>query len=79
MNRLQRRATKRSRRRPDDQLIIAPSKSILVQVVAALAAGDPTISGATIIMPDGEVSCIPADILRRGGKARSFLPAIAIG
>jgi hypothetical protein len=69
MNRQQRRAAERARRRTDDDQIIAPSKAILVQVVAELAAEDPTISGATIIMPGGGVSFITADIRRWGGRA----------
>jgi hypothetical protein len=46
MNRWQRqRAAVRARRRTDNDAVVAPSKSILVQVVVALAGGDPTIFG----------------------------------
>jgi hypothetical protein len=69
MNRQQRRAAERARRRTDDDLIIAPSKAILVQLLTAMAAEDPTISGATIINPDGEIIYLDAAALRRGGNA----------
>jgi hypothetical protein len=69
VNRQRRRTAERASRRIDAELTIAPSKAILVQVVAELAAEDPTVSGVTIIMPDGEVSFITADILRRPGRA----------
>jgi hypothetical protein len=69
MNRKQRRAAQRARRRVVDDLSLALSKPTLVQVVAELAAADPTISGATIIMPDGEMVFLDAAALRGGGRA----------
>jgi hypothetical protein len=49
MNHQQRRAAEHARRRADYH-VVTTSKAILVQIIANLAAEDPTISGATTII-----------------------------
>jgi hypothetical protein len=70
MNRRQRRAAEAARRRiPDDSLIVALNRADLLRIVAAMVEADETVSGATIITADGEVSYVDATMLRRGGQA----------
>jgi hypothetical protein len=50
-------------------LAVATSRAGLLRLVAALADADPTVSGATVIMPDGEFTYVDAAMLRSGGTA----------
>jgi phage-related protein len=70
MNRHRRRAEKSQRRREAaDDLVIAPNRSMLLGVVAALAETHDSLSGITVIMPNGQIDYIDAAMLRRGGRA----------
>ena len=40
-----------------------------VRILLALAEVDPTVSGATLILPDGRTEFADAEALRRGGRA----------
>ena len=40
-----------------------------VHILDQLAAADPTLTGATLITPDGRVRYLDAAMLRRGGRA----------
>jgi hypothetical protein len=44
-------------------------RRLAITMVADIAAGDRTVTGATLISPDGELEYISAETLRRGGKA----------
>lgn len=44
-------------------------RRLALTTLAALAEADETISGMTLISPDGAVEYIPAPILRSGGRA----------
>lgn len=44
-------------------------RGLTAAIVAALAADDPTVSGATLMLPDGSIQFLDADALRRGGNA----------
>jgi hypothetical protein len=61
-NRRQRRRAKALQRR-------SLARADLIRLAAALAEIDSTVSGATIIMPSGEIEHLPADRLRSGGQA----------
>ncbi len=47
----------------------AQRRAEAIRILLALAEVDPTISGATLIQPDGTVMHIDAATLRRGGRA----------
>ena len=69
-NRRRRRAEKSQRRRDAaDDLVIVPDRSMLLGVVAAMAEADGSVSGVTVIMPNGQIDYIDAAMLRRGGRA----------
>jgi hypothetical protein len=40
-----------------------------IRILLALAEVDPTISGATLILPDGSMTYLAAAQMRRGGQA----------
>jgi hypothetical protein len=44
-------------------------RGLALRTVAVLVEQDPTVSGFTIITPDGTVEYLDADMLRRGGRA----------
>jgi len=69
VNRKARRAAEALRRRLGEPDAAAPDRASLVRMVAEWADRDPSVTGATLIMPDGEVSYIDAGLLRRGGTA----------
>ena len=66
MNRQQRRAAaaKQRQERYHGEMVM-----LALQVLESLAAQDETVSGATLILPDGEVQFIDAACLKRGGRA----------
>ncbi len=58
--------------RPDDTTTTTDAtltRADAIRILLALAEVDPTISGATLILPDGSVANIDAATLRRGGRA----------
>lgn len=69
MNRKQRRRIDALSRhaRPDDVAVVGFDRATLI--ATALAEMDPTVSGATIIMPSGECEFVSGELLRRGGTA----------
>jgi hypothetical protein len=71
MNRAQRRTARSGQRRRanDGDLIVAFDWADLLRIVAAMVEADETVSGATVITADGEVSHVDAALLRRGGSA----------
>jgi hypothetical protein len=71
MNRAQRRATRSGQRRRanDGDVIVAFDRADLLRFVAAMVEADETVSGATVITADGDVSRVDAAMLRRGGSA----------
>lgn len=71
MNRHQRRRLDALNRHahPDDFAVLGFDRATLIATAAALAEMDPTVSGATIIMPSGECEFVSGDLLRRGGSA----------
>jgi hypothetical protein len=40
-----------------------------LRILLALAEVDPTVSGATLILPDGQTIYLDAALLRQGGRA----------
>lgn len=44
-------------------------RAAAIRVLLALAEVDPTVSGATLILPDGSVTYLNAATLLRGGRA----------
>ena len=46
-----------------------PDRASLLRIAAAMLDGDDARSGATLIMPDGMVTFIDAQTLKRGGSA----------
>ena len=44
-------------------------RALAIRMLLALAEVDPTISGATLVLPDGSVTYLDAAQLRRGGTA----------
>jgi hypothetical protein len=44
-------------------------RAMAIRILLALAEVDPTISGATLILPDGSTAYLDATQLRRGGAA----------
>jgi hypothetical protein len=44
-------------------------RTVAIQMLLALAKVDPTICGATLILPDGSMTCLDAAQMRRGGTA----------
>jgi hypothetical protein len=44
-------------------------RAAAIRILLALAEVDPTISGATLILPDGSTAYLDATQLRRGGAA----------
>jgi hypothetical protein len=71
VNRHKRRRIEAIRRHlaASDDLAVATSRAGLIRLVAALAEADPTVPGATVITPKGDVSYIDGAMLRGGGKA----------
>lgn len=70
MNRQQRRAAKFSRWQASDRETIPTlDRAELLRLAAAIvdAAADGSVSGITVITPDGELSYIDGSTLRRGG------------
>ena len=45
------------------------ARAAAIRVLLALADADPTLSGATLILPDGSVTYLNAATLLRGGRA----------
>jgi hypothetical protein len=68
MNRQQRRRAAASARRDEggDRSGVR-DRATLLRFIAELAEGDSTLSGVTIVMPDGRVDYVDAALLRRGG------------
>jgi hypothetical protein len=70
-NRHQRRAaeaaTSRRRKVADGDIIVARDRADLLRIVASLVEAGETVSSATVITADGEVSHVDAAMLRRGG------------
>ena len=75
MNRQQRRAAKFSRRQATDRETVPTlDRADLLRPAAALVDADGSVSGNTVITPDGELSYIDGGALRRGGsRARPTL------
>jgi hypothetical protein len=69
MNRKQRRALETSCRHEVDDLVVAFDRGALLRIVAAMVEVDDTVSGATIITPDGRTTYVSAAMLRQGGHA----------
>ena len=71
MSQAQRRAARSGQRRRvnDGDLIVASDRADLLRTVAAMVEADETVSGATVITADSEVSHLDAATLRRGGSA----------
>jgi hypothetical protein len=71
MNRHERRRFAADRRHfaSSDDLAVATNRTELIRLVATLAEADPTVTGATVITPEGEVDYIDGAILRQGGTA----------
>lgn len=70
MNRRQRRRVEAmGRRATESDLAVCADRASLIRLVAVLAEIDPTISGATLITPDGDTSFVDATLLRQGGNA----------
>jgi hypothetical protein len=67
VNRQQRRRAASARRHEDGDQSKVADRATLLKFIARLAEGDSTLSGVTVVMPDGEVSYVDADLLRRGG------------
>jgi hypothetical protein len=44
-------------------------RATAIRILLALAEVDPTVSGATLVLPDGSVTYLDAATLRRGGRA----------
>jgi hypothetical protein len=66
MNRHQRRAAAAEQRQQQRRGEIV---ALALQVLESLAEQDKSISGATLILPDGGVQFIDAATMRRGGAA----------
>jgi hypothetical protein len=66
MNRHQRRQAAAKKRRPTANPM---SREEALRFVTALAETDETVSGATLILPGGEVTYVDGEMLRRGGQA----------
>jgi hypothetical protein len=64
MTRQQRREAERARRKAEQR---TAGLSTATDVLALLAATDSTVTGATLIMPDGEIVYLDTQTLRRGG------------
>jgi hypothetical protein len=71
VNRQQRRAAKFSRRQASDRETVGPldRRAELLRLVAALVDADRSVSGVTLITPDGDVTHLDAKAMRRGGQA----------
>ena len=71
MNGAHSRAGQSGKRRKvaDGNLIINRTRADPPRIVAAMVEADETVSGATVITANGEVSHVDAAILRRGGSA----------
>jgi hypothetical protein len=70
LNRQQRRRIEALGRRFADASISAGrDHATLVRIAAALVEADATVSGVTIVTPEGNINHIDADTLRRGGRA----------
>jgi hypothetical protein len=70
MNRADRRATAAKQRRqanPDNSAV--PDRAGLLRIVAAALEADDTMSGVTLIEPNGTITHIDAATLRQGGRA----------
>ena len=69
MNRARRRAAQFGQRRKvaDGDIIVALDRADLLRIVARMVEAGETVSGATVITADGEVSHVDAAMLRRGG------------
>jgi hypothetical protein len=63
-DRTTRRAQERLERDRDRRL-----RGLALRTIAALADSDETISGFTLITPNGALEYLDADMLRRGGRA----------
>jgi hypothetical protein len=59
-----RRARERAERDQERRI-----RRMVIQTVATLAETDSTVSGATLISPNGTVEYIDAGLLRHGGRA----------
>ena len=66
MNRAERRAAAAKRQR---QAGPRDPRASIVQIFAGMAADDPSIAGATLIEPSGQITFLNAELLRRGGSA----------
>lgn len=62
--RRQQRETTRAQRHHDRRV-----RTLALRTFAALAEADDTISGATMILPDGTSEYLDADLMRQGGRA----------
>lgn len=69
MNRAARRAAAAKQRRTVTTPPPPLERAAVVRLVAAMAAEDPTMTGATLIEPSGEITFLDAELLRRGGSA----------
>jgi hypothetical protein len=66
VNRQQRRATAAEKRRAERRSELI---TLAANVLADMAEQDSTLTGATLVLPDGEVMRLDADLLARGGRA----------
>jgi hypothetical protein len=71
VNRQQRRAAQRKQLRVsnNDDPLVCPDRASTLRILSALIEADPTVSGATIISQDGEISYIDDAAMRSGGAA----------
>jgi hypothetical protein len=67
MSRHQRRVAAATDRRRSISKSSQLDRAELLRLVAGLVKADGSVSGITIITPDGELSYVDADMLRRGG------------
>ena len=44
-------------------------RAVAIRILLALADVDPTIGGATLVLPDGSVTHLDVEQLQRGGRA----------
>jgi hypothetical protein len=63
-DRAERRAAAQAKRDRDRRV-----RGLALRTVAALVEQDPSVSGFTIISPNGSIEYLDADMLRRGGHA----------
>lgn len=66
MNRSQRRAEATKHRKANDHTTVL---ALATHILTTLAASDDTVTGATLMAPDGTLTYLDAQIIIRGGQA----------